>query len=422
MGWSPQQEKALKEVELWWKHRRHTQRVFKLFGYAGTGKTTLANFFAQSLGVSVLFMAFTGKAVKVLIEKDCKPASTIHRALFRASEPDKERIKSLEDKINEVRKQLFEHYKLDCKDEEEVEAKIEATPHLQELYHQLELQRKIASKPNFEFREHNDLSKVALGIVDECSMINNELGQALMDSGVPLLVMGDPAQLPPVEGQGFFTEGQEPDFVLTEIHRQASDNPIIHMATLIREGKELPLGTYGESRVILKKDLDFGTVDSADMNICFKNATRNTWNRRIRHLKYSAESWVPVENEPVICLRNDNEKGLINGAIFIVKSITFVGSDTIHMTCYDDDYNLVDIECHASYFRDPQEAAKMHYWDRRAHSEFDYAHVITGHKAQGSQWEDVVVLNEMPKRFKEYRKWLYTCVTRAAHKITIVEM
>ena len=52
-------------------------------------------------------------------------------------------------------------------------------------------------------------------------MVDAELGRDLMSFGVPVLVLGDPAQLPPVQGGGFFTD-VEPDAMLTEVHRQAA--------------------------------------------------------------------------------------------------------------------------------------------------------------------------------------------------------
>ena len=64
----------------------------------------------------------------------------------------------------------------------------------------------------------------------------------------PLLVLGDPAQLPPIQGGGFFTDG-EPDVMLTEVHRQARDNPIIRLSMDVREGRDLDIGRYGESQV-----------------------------------------------------------------------------------------------------------------------------------------------------------------------------
>ena len=70
-----------------------------------------------------------------------------------------------------------------------------------------------------------------------------------------MLVLGDPFQLPPVQGSGFFTNA-EPDVMLTEIHRQARDNPIIRLSLDIREGEYLERGIYGESRVIAREDVD----------------------------------------------------------------------------------------------------------------------------------------------------------------------
>ncbi|MFM8749772.1 ATP-binding domain-containing protein, partial [Rhabdaerophilum sp.] len=52
--------------------------------------------------------------------------------------------------------------------------------------------------------------------------------------------------------------------------------------------------------------------------------------------------------------------------------------------------------------------------------EFDYGYALTVHKAQGSQWDKVVLFDES-FAFREHRaRWLYTAVTRAAKALTIV--
>ena len=86
-------------------------------------------------------------------------------------------------------------------------------------------------------------------IIDECSMVDAELGRDLLSFGVPLLVLGDPAQLPPIQGGGFFTEA-EPDVMLTEVHRQAQDDPIVRLSMEIRAGEYLEPGRYGETEVV----------------------------------------------------------------------------------------------------------------------------------------------------------------------------
>ena len=77
-------------------------------------------------------------------------------------------------------------------------------------------------------------------------MVDEELGRDLLSFGRKVLVLGDPAQLPPVKGGGFFTEA-EPDVMLTEVHRQAADNPIIRLSMAIREGGQIERGIYGET-------------------------------------------------------------------------------------------------------------------------------------------------------------------------------
>src|ERR1041385_2589883 len=86
---SPQQDAALKAVAEWLKAkpgRGQTPLVFRLFGYAGTGKTTLARHIAEGVDGKVLFAAFTGKAALVMRSKGCEGASTIHSLIYRPLE------------------------------------------------------------------------------------------------------------------------------------------------------------------------------------------------------------------------------------------------------------------------------------------------------------------------------------------------
>ena len=101
---------------------------------------------------------------------------------------------------------------------------------------------------------------------------------------IKILVLGDPAQLPPVKGGGFFTEA-EPDIMLSEVHRQARDNPIVHMSMVIREGGDLERGTYGDSRIISRREIDADSILAADQVLVGTNRTRRLYNGRIRELK-----------------------------------------------------------------------------------------------------------------------------------------
>ena len=90
---SPQQDAALKAVDAWLKAkpgRNGTPQVFRLFGYAGTGKTTLAQHIAEAVDGEVKFAAFTGKAAAVMRGKGCHSASTIHSLIYRARQSGEE--------------------------------------------------------------------------------------------------------------------------------------------------------------------------------------------------------------------------------------------------------------------------------------------------------------------------------------------
>src|SRR5208283_2536336 len=117
-------------------------------------------------------------------------------------------------------------------------------------------------EPSFVLNEDSEAARAKLIIVDECSMVDEELGRDLLSFGRKVLVLGDPAQLPPVKGGGYFTEA-EPDVMLTEVHRQAADNPIIRLSMAIRAGGELAPGAYGETRIVLRRDLDPALVTRA---------------------------------------------------------------------------------------------------------------------------------------------------------------
>jgi len=184
----PQQKAALKAAADWLK--RGEPNLFRLFGFAGTGKTTLAKKIAEDVDGDVAFGAFTGKAALVMRSKGCADARTIHSLIYRASETE-------------------------------------------------------TGEPSFVLNEDSVVARSKLVIIDECSMVDAELGRDLLSFGKPVLVLGDPGQLPPVKGSGFFTNA-EPDVMLTEVHRQATDNPILRLSMLVRDGKKLSPGACGE--------------------------------------------------------------------------------------------------------------------------------------------------------------------------------
>ena len=155
---------------------------------------------------------------------------------------------------------------------------------------------KTSVAPMFSLNRQSPIGNAALVIVDECSMVDEELGQDLMSFGTPILVLGDPGQLPPVSGGGFFTD-HEPDVLLTEIHRQARDNPIVDLAMQVREGREIFYGDWDRARVIRKSDVDSDLVLEADQVLLGINRTRRRYNQRLRELKGFDALYPPVRRQ-----------------------------------------------------------------------------------------------------------------------------
>ncbi len=251
-------------------------------------------------------------------------------------------------------------------------------------------------------------------------MVDEELGKDLLSFGTPVLVLGDPAQLPPVKGGGFFTEA-EPDVMLTEVHRQAQDNPIVRMSMTIRDGGKLDYGTFGESKVIHRTEIDKDQLLSSDQVLVGTNKTRRLYNGRIRELK-DFSTPMPAVGDKLVCLRNDKTKGLLNGGLWAVTRLRQPRGNTLRFDVVSEEdiaKTTVKVKVLPAMFEDGAES--IPYAIRRKADEFDYGYALTVHKAQGSQWDDVILFDES-WAFREHKsRWLYTAVTRAAERITYVK-
>ena len=273
--------------------------------------------------------------------------------------------------------------------------------------------------PSFDLWDDAPASKAELIVIDECSMVDAELGRDLLSFGVPVLVLGDPAQLPPIQGGGFFTE-TEPDVMLTEVHRQAAGNPIIRLSMDIRAGEYLKPGRYGETEVVRKDDLDPQRVLEADQVLVGRNATRRAYNIRMRERRGFTET-MPSAGDKLVCLRNNRKKGLFNGGLWSVKERGGRKNGIMTMRLMPDDETAirgVKVSVRPECFTGGIE--QIDWQRRKPYDEFDYGYVLTVHKAQGSQWDDVVLFDESFAFPESRERWLYTGVTRAAKKLTVV--
>jgi len=404
MDWSPDQESALRAVAEW--YRGGAEQVFRLFGYAGTGKTTLAKHLAETTGGRVAFAAYTGKAASVLVSKGC-PATTIHSLIYTPYSKSKRRLETLESELGV----LF----MDSGVSDRKLRRIKA------LKKQIASEKTDINKPGFVLNMDSEVRDLDLLIIDECSMVGMDMGQDLLSFDTKILVLGDPAQLPPVASGGYFTE-HEPDYMLTSIHRQAENDPIIHLATLVREGKTLKVGDYGISRVMKSGTLDPAFVMAQDQIICGRNATRHGINARCRELLGYDPTHTVVAGEKVVCLRNNRDLGILNGTLWTVDWVE-CGDDLVDMLIQEhgvtNGYELGVTAWTEIFGKNPKDA-EIDWWTKKDHQEFDYGYALTCHKSQGSQWDNVMVFDESSAFRDDAQRWLYTAITRAAKSVTIV--
>ncbi len=406
------QSEAAALIEEWFFHL-NTQ-VFVLCGYAGTGKTFLVDYIVRKMGLipgeSAVFVAPTGKAASVLI-RGGTPASTIHSLIYTR--------------------------------EEDVEINEDG---------------EIVSEEFLRFVLKSSLPKeIQLIVVDETSMVSDDLLHDLLSFGIKCLFCGDPAQLPPVYGRNSLM--QMPVITLKEIVRQERDNPIVQMSEAVRGGKFLPYGRYGDNAAVvprraLTEEARRELFLKADQIIVGTNRTRSFVNREMRtYLGDFSENPLPVEGEKLICTLNDwskplDEEGnfhLVNGIIGTCSNVR-EGEDGLGMLDFRADFldtAVCNLPFDAGVFLEGRyyhgygakacllangrlvhennvgalRSAKVRREDTVARFEFAYA--VTCHKAQGSEYDTVVVLDES-RLFSDGREWLYTAITRAKKNLVII--
>jgi exodeoxyribonuclease-5 len=174
--------------------------------------------------------------------------------------------------------------------------------------------------------------------------------------------------------------------------------------------------------VVSRASLDPDRVMSADQVLVGRNNTRRAYNMRVRQ-KQNIEDPLPVAGDKLVCLRNNRKKALFNGGLWRVKSRTQSRSKSRILSMRlspDEDFGIkvTKVSVRTDCFEGGIEAIP---WEqRKPYDEFDYGYVLTVHKSQGSQWDDVVLFDESFAFQDSRARWLYTGITRAAKRLSVV--
>ena len=391
-------EKQKNGLTLALQRYKNKEKYTVIAGYAGAGKSTLVRFIIEELktyGVKetdVCFACFTGKAAQVLLKKGNKNVITLHKLLYKS----------------------------------------------------------IPKESGGFVRIPNPSIPYKIVVVDEVSMAPKTLMDLLFKHNVYVICLGDPFQLPPVDKKEDNHLLDAPHIFLDEIMRQAQESEIIQLSMAIRENRPIEAFQGKEVQILNKEELNTGMLTWADQILVATNATRVSINAQMRKLLNFGEQ--PQDGDKIICLRNywdcfsDNEEPLVNGTIGILKNSFLTKRYLPSIVKSTDGLSYIDlimgdfISDSGMYFHSLEMDKKMidtgefsldwktvYQLNRNPKTrdipplEFTYGYAITCHKAQGSEWDKVLVIEEkFPFDKIEHARWLYTAVTRSSEKLVLV--
>lgn len=368
-----------------------------LAGYAGTGKTTVMGYVGAQLiknnpSISIAWCAPTGKAASVLKEKlrnfnalnSQSRVNTIHGHIYR--------LRSAKDGYLDWSKKDMDH--------------------------------------NFD-----------LIVVDESSMVTEQMFEDLLSYDKKIIFVGDSGQLPPV-GDKVFAPLVDTDLRLSTVHRQALENPIIEMATRARNlekisynknmgGKFIRYEKCSPKAFSVKEMFAKRIMDDDTMILCGINKTRNDINSSIRR-KLGFHGFLPNKGERLLCLQNEKTFGLFNGEILSCGDVTPCDGPCYHVylegignpVAYSGALNMAPgVNMRQKLAEDNNDINKcLEGSFQERPFLFDYGYALSVHKAQGSEWDNVLLYAERTRHMKDedFARWLYTGITRAKDKLCII--
>jgi len=382
-------------------------RIGILAGFAGTGKTTLLKTIAEETGMPVVITP-TGKAAARVKQAAGIGAMTVHRWQYEA------------------------------------------------LYDEQTGLVSFAKRPPDQLPQ----GESGLLVIEEASMIGRDLWNDILDNaimlGLKVLCIGDPFQLPPVEQE----RDREPfsildsqggiahEYVLmSEVMRQALESPVIRASMKIRDGDIL--GAMGILPHVKPKDfIDKGTRIQAQggVVIVHRNETRHWANVEIRKVRgFPSEV---QSGEPILVLKNQYDLQAFNGETYRFDSwhertpTQHTVMDRWAKTREKTGFGIANLsdgerglefrgiiaeeelsgKLKSGFGAIEKTGAILFRGLPMIHANFGYA--MTVHKAQGSEWPEVLVGMEPSIRFwgksrEESLRWMYTATTRSREKCFI---
>lgn len=384
-----EQQSLVKDCYNWFYNENSL--VFEYAGGPGSGKSFVLDYIIEYLGINreqIAPMAYTGAAAVNLRTKGLLNAGTIHSWIYHASmsqKHDKQGNIIMDDYFNRPKETL-------------------------------------------DFVPKLTLKNIKLIIIDEAYMVPIEMKQDIERFGIKIIACGDWNQLPPINSQPAYLTS--PDVrLLTKVMRQAENSFIVKLAYATLHGQTISNGYYGDVLVINEDELTDQMIRSSDIVICSKNSTREYYNNKIRELfGYSGKT--PQYGERVICRSNNKYEivdniNLANGLIGTVVNFPDVSGfdgSTFRLLFKPDLLDVpFDIKASYKYFTAPYQQRDILRNDKYLEGEkFEFGYCITAHLSQGSQFDNVIVIDE-PMMGNINNRLAYVAITRARKRLIYVK-
>ena len=397
---NPEQERV---VEAALKFLKSSNQLFEYDGCAGVGKSVVLHEIIRRSHLKysqIAPMAYTGSAACVMRTKGFPNARSIHSWLY-------ELVKMQKVVYDDQNKKSFTKYDTQF------------------------------NKPQYEYRfvprQPGTLDpEIKLFIIDEAWMVPDIMKKDIMKHGIKVIATGDSGQLPPVVGEPAFLTGENV-MHLTQIMRQAENNPIIYLANRAREGLPIHCGLYG-NRALVIPDTDLTTDMVLDVGniICGTNKTRDYFNTKVRQL-LNLNPEIPQFGERVIC-RNNNWQvtrdniALANGLAGVICSpisIDSFSNKNLRLDFLPDLLNtpfeslIVNYDYMMSDYETRQKIKDSKFEIHNGEL-FEFAYAITTHLSQGSEYPCGIFYEEF-LRSNIQRQLCYTGITRFKEYIIYVK-
>jgi exodeoxyribonuclease-5 len=255
--------------------------------------------------------------------------------------------------------------------------------------------------------DKNGLTGVDGFIVDESSMVSKEIHDDLRSFDLPIIYVGDHGQLEPIGTD--FNLMKNPDYCLETVHRNAGE--IAYFAEHLRKGNNPLLFNAKEKvQIVQSSAVEDRHLNMVDQVICAYNKTRVELNNRARVDKKIEYNYISI-GEKIICLRNNKGQGLFNGMQGIVAKV----KKNYRIDFTSDNAYFENIQYNPDQFG--KETNCFEFDDPT--NPFDYAYCITCHKAQGDQFNNLIVYEQKCNKWNHSR-WAYTAASRAVKSLVWV--